>query len=245
MKASAEVMISERIFISVTAESSYCIDLRSVSLLTASTVASSFGVHIFRSLIRVYRVTHSPSSALLIFFSASPIVRSLSLVESLSPSPDLMVELIKSVRKISSSLSGYRTFISITKPVLNLSLMCSADPKHLNMPPAAMMPIFVDSASASSMEWVVKMMALVLCSWILATTLHMKRRDSGSIPAEGSSRRIILGFPRIAIATDSLRLLPPLNYSAIVSLYSWRSSSSMAASTIWDRMLAGMPLMVA
>jgi|TARA_B110000285_G_C14895559_1_gene500674 hypothetical protein len=44
---------------------------------------------------------------------------------------------------------------------------------------------------------------------MLATTDHMKRLASGSIPAEGSSSKMMGGFPTIAIATDNLRLLPP------------------------------------
>lgn len=41
------------------------------------------------------------------------------------------------------------------------------------------------------------------------TTDHINRRASGSIPEEGSSKRIIGGLPIIAIPTDNLRLFPP------------------------------------
>ena len=40
-------------------------------------------------------------------------------------------------------------------------------------------------------------------------TSHMKRRATGSIPVLGSSRNTIDGSPIMAMATDSLRLLPP------------------------------------
>jgi len=49
---------------------------------------------------------------------------------------------------------------------------------------------------------------------IRSTTVHMNRLASGSIPAEGSSSRMIGGFPSVAIATESLRLLPPLRVPA-------------------------------
>ena len=81
---------------------------------------------------------------------------------------------------------------------------------HLKTPPRTMMPNLVERASASSIECVVKMTADFLSLWeIFSTTYHMKRRASGSIPAEGSSRRMIGGLPRTAIATESFLLLPP------------------------------------
>jgi len=72
-----------------------------------------------------------------------------------------------------------------------------------------MMPIFVASASASSIKWEVNITAEVFLLVIPAITDHMKRLASGSIPAEGSSRRIIGGLPTVQIATDTLRLFPP------------------------------------
>ncbi len=44
---------------------------------------------------------------------------------------------------------------------------------------------------------------------ILDMTFHINLRAFGSIPVEGSSKNIMLGFPIIAIATDNLRLFPP------------------------------------
>jgi hypothetical protein len=49
---------------------------------------------------------------------------------------------------------------------------------------------------------------------IFETTDHINLRASGSIPAEGSSNRMIGGLPIIAIATDSFLLFPPLKVPA-------------------------------
>ena len=77
------------------------------------------------------------------------------------------------------------------------------------------MPIFELNASASSILCVVNMTADFLrCYEIRATIVHMNLLASGSIPAEGSSNRIIGGLPRIAIATDSFLLFPPLKVPA-------------------------------
>ena len=46
----------------------------------------------------------------------------------------------------------------------------------------------------------------------------MKRRASGSMPADGSSSKIIGGLPKVAIPTESLRLLPPLKDPAVFVL---------------------------
>lgn len=73
-----------------------------------------------------------------------------------------------------------------------------------------MMPSRVASASASSMEWVVN--RTVDCFFyvaILEIIFHINLRAFGSIPVEGSSRKITLGSPIIAIPTDSFRLFPP------------------------------------
>ena len=81
-----------------------------------------------------------------------------------------------------------------------------------------MIPILVERASASSIECVVKITALVLSLAIYPTTLHMKRLASGSIPADGSSSKMMGGLPTIARATESFRLLPPLKVPAIFFL---------------------------
>lgn len=78
--------------------------------------------------------------------------------------------------------------------------------------PLTMIPNLVESASASSIECVVKM--IVDCFFyeaILEMIFHMNLLALGSIPVDGSSRKIMLGFPIIAIATESFLLLPPDN----------------------------------
>jgi len=53
----------------------------------------------------------------------------------------------------------------------------------------------------------------------------MNYLEWGSIPADGSSSRIIGGFERIEIATLSLRLLPPDRFLAILLVSDSRLSS--------------------
>jgi len=72
-----------------------------------------------------------------------------------------------------------------------------------------MIPILVLRASASSIIWEVRITALDFYLEMPETTDHINRRASGSIPEEGSSKRIIGGLPIIAIPTDNLRLFPP------------------------------------
>jgi len=79
----------------------------------------------------------------------------------------------------------------------------------------------VERASAYSIEWVVKI--IVDCFFyeaILDIIFHMNLLAFGSIPVDGSSKKIILGFPIIAIATDNFLLLPPDNVPESLSSYS-------------------------
>lgn len=62
--------------------------------------------------------------------------------------------------------------------------------------------------SASSIEWVVIIMALSF--FICSINYQTNYLEIGSIPVVGSSRNIILGFPRLAIASDNLLFIPPL-----------------------------------
>lgn len=110
---------------------------------------------------------------------------------------------------LNSLTFGTRIFNSTSNPTPNLFLMCWELPKHLNWPPFTMMPILVLRASASSIKCDVRITALVFLAAILPTTSHMKRRASGSMPADGSSKRMMGGLPTMAIATDSFRLFPP------------------------------------
>lgn len=82
-----------------------------------------------------------------------------------------------------------------------------------------MIPIFVLRASASSILCVVNTTALVFLYAILATTVHMNLLASGSMPAEGSSKKMIGGLPTRASATQSFLLLPPLKVPAVFFLW--------------------------
>lgn len=59
---------------------------------------------------------------------------------------------------------------------------------------------------------------------ILEMTFHMNLRALGSIPVDGSSRKIIFGLPIIAIATDSFLLFPPERVPESLSEYFSRSN---------------------
>ncbi len=72
------------------------------------------------------------------------------------------------------------------------------------------MPNLVDSAYASSIEWVVKMTVDCFFSVeIRDITFHMNLLALGSMPVDGSSKNSMFGFPIIAIATDNFLLFPP------------------------------------
>jgi hypothetical protein len=72
-------------------------------------------------------------------------------------------------------------------------LICCGDPKQEKMPPYTMIPILLDKASASSIECVVRIIhvSFLFPDVIPERTCHIKRFEAGSIPAEGSSSRII------------------------------------------------------
>mmetsp|Transcript_91774 Transcript_91774/g.239252 ORF Transcript_91774/g.239252 Transcript_91774/m.239252 type:complete len:264 (-) Transcript_91774:1679-2470(-) len=116
-------------------------------------------------------------------------------------------------RTLSSSPVPYRCFSSCGEPKQR------SWPEHW-------MAMREQRESASSMECVVRMTALVgrRCAMERITS-HMKCRATGSMPAEGSSKNTISGSPIIARAKDSLRLLPPLSWQA-------RECSKLARSTM-------------
>mmetsp|Transcript_21766 Transcript_21766/g.65238 ORF Transcript_21766/g.65238 Transcript_21766/m.65238 type:complete len:389 (-) Transcript_21766:936-2102(-) len=88
----------------------------------------------------------------------------------------------------------------------NLALRCSGVPSARSWP-RAMMAVRVQSASASSMECVVSTTARPTMA--LRSTAQRRRRDTGSRPADGSSRSTTVGSPTSAHATHSLRFMPP------------------------------------
>ena len=131
-------------------------------------------------------------------------------------------------------------------------------PKHINWH-WTIIPILLQSVSASSMEWVVKITELCfLLTEILWITDHINLLASGSTPVEGSSNNTIWGFPIRAVATESFLLLPPLMYNkfnylrlpASLSAYSCKFISFIKLLTIRSRwnhnnvtLLWGIPLM--
>jgi hypothetical protein len=70
----------------------------------------------------------------------------------------------------------------------------------------------------------------------------MKRLASGSIPAEGSSSRMIGGLPKMEIATDSFLLLPPERVPASLNLRGVKPNLEIASSIKLFLSLFGMPL---
>ena len=124
-------------------------------------------------------------------------------------------------------------------------MICVKVPKHLKVP-FTMIVNFVHSASASSIEWVVKITEDYLrFVEILEITFHMNRLASGSIPVEGSSRNTIGGFPSIAIATESFLLLPPEYVPAHLFSNSLSPISLIFLATRPSRSPFGMPLRAA
>lgn len=98
---------------------------------------------------------------------------------------------------------------------------------HLKFP-LTIIPNRVDNASASSIEWVVKI--IVDCFFSVATLeiiFHMNLLAFGSMPVEGSSKNTIEGLPIIAIATESFLLFPPDRVPESLSSYSPRFISSI------------------
>ena len=85
----------------------------------------------------------------------------------------------------------------------NVFLRYNDFPIHLNYP-STIIAILSDNASASSIECVVKIIALF--SFIFYINAHTYRLLLGSIPDVGSSKNIIFGYPKLAIAIDN-RLL--------------------------------------
>jgi hypothetical protein len=61
----------------------------------------------------------------------------------------------------------------------------------------------------------------------LEITFHINLLAFGSIPVEGSSRKMMRGLPIIAIATESFRLLPPESVPDSLSSYYVRFISAI------------------
>mmetsp|Transcript_18894 Transcript_18894/g.55450 ORF Transcript_18894/g.55450 Transcript_18894/m.55450 type:complete len:107 (+) Transcript_18894:1298-1618(+) len=70
-----------------------------------------------------------------------------------------------------------------------------------------MMPMRPQSASASSMEWVVRTMTRPALDRSISA--HMRRLVSGSRPVVGSSRKTTAGLPTREMPRDTRRFCPP------------------------------------
>mmetsp|Transcript_4259 Transcript_4259/g.9406 ORF Transcript_4259/g.9406 Transcript_4259/m.9406 type:complete len:218 (+) Transcript_4259:504-1157(+) len=149
------------------------------------------------------------------------------------------------IRASRTSLVGAANLTLISRPPPYRVLICWQLPRQRNCP-STWIATREHKASASSMECVVIMTTLeslrLAMLWI---TSHMYRRAYGSIPADGSSRKMIGGSPIVAMATLNFRLLPPDNWPALLLVYSTRSISFSRLSTAFFRVSPCSPLIIA
>merc|ERR1711965_1166487 len=73
--------------------------------------------------------------------------------------------------------------------------------------PALKMAISSDNASASSILCVVN--TIIRPTFNRSIIFHIRRRDNGSKPVVGSSKKITFGCPIALIPTDKRRFIPP------------------------------------
>ena len=130
----------------------------------------------------------------------------------ISRATNARVPSLLAVRAASSPSSDKRIPNAYPSPCAALSLC--AVPRHRNAPFLAM-AIRRHNASASSVECVVSTIARPSAA-ADASARHNPRRDSGSIPVDGSSRRTTAGSPTSATATESFRRCPPDRFAASV-----------------------------
>ena len=98
--------------------------------------------------------------------------------------------------------------VNNVKPCPNLFFKYRVGPKHWNWP-LTMMPNLPHNSSHSSIECEVKIMDCPF-RWTARIIFHNFRREAGSTPEVGSSRKMMGGSATRAWATFNLRLLPPL-----------------------------------
>ena len=91
-------------------------------------------------------------------------------------------------------------------PTPNCFLMPSGLSKARSLP-LVIMHILSASSSASSKCWELMMIERPTLSYLMSS--HVYLLDSTSSPEVGSSRIITFGFVTIAIASESLRFMPP------------------------------------
>ncbi len=103
--------------------------------------------------------------------------------------------LILKHRAFISASVGTIVLTSISYPLPNLDLMCYTEPIHF-IYPSTIIAILEDKASASSIEWVVRITELYFLSVVILWIIyHINLLAYGSIPVDGSSRNTIGGFP--------------------------------------------------
>merc|ERR1719245_1713902 len=110
-------------------------------------------------------------------------------------------------------------------PLPYLLFRCCGVPKQRSCP-AVIIHSRWHSASHSSIECVVRITQRPPI--VLRIKSHIERRAIGSIPVDGSSKNTIGGLPIIAMATLSLRLLPPEYVPARRLAYLPSDSTSMS-----------------
>ena len=93
---------------------------------------------------------------------------------------------------------------------------CWFEPRHFM--PTDLIPTCVHNASHSSMLCLVSMMLHVFsCVEICAMMSRMNHRFAGSIPVEGSSRRLMTGLPIMAKMEPEVAVVRALAFSNLPS----------------------------
>ena len=112
--------------------------------------------------------------------------------------------------------------VSLTLMVYSWSyfaLRSSGEPTVTSLPCTKMAKIW-QRFSASCIQWVERMKAVLNWSENALMTFQSWSLAIGSSPVLGSSRKHSLGYATSAMATQSLRLLPPLRFFANFFAYS-------------------------
>jgi len=101
--------------------------------------------------------------------------------------------------------------IYIMNPPPYLFLRSWIVPKQTNLPLTSI-PILLHKYSASSIEWVVRMIELDFFYKLSLRVFHRNLLAMGSRPVLGSSKKRRLDPPMSALLTHNLRLFPPLRF---------------------------------
>eukprot|EP00659_Diplonema_papillatum_P016563 gene16562-biopygen16702 len=120
---------------------------------------------------------------------------------------------------------------------------CWRLPRHCSLPSTMMVTLCSRRASPSiSSKWcVVRTTDSFKSEIAFSNAPHRERRASGSIPADGSSRKMTGGPPIRAIATDSFRRFPPDSDFEIFARWGMRPSPWRSRSMDGATCLLGTP----